>query len=124
MLNVVEKKVQGRGRPSDISRVREFAFCDEIFEGGTALPVGTHYPDICLDLRQFLPLPRDLLRMTPVLPAEIEHCGRGPRVLLSCLPCSKDGMKVLSTHSVTLLADRLRIKRRVILRSECDSRTP
>jgi hypothetical protein len=66
MLSVVEKKVRGRGRPSDkLYGVREFAFCDEIFEGGAAL---RHGADICLDLRQLLP--KDLLRMTPVFPAE------------------------------------------------------
>jgi hypothetical protein len=66
VLCVVEKKVQGRGRPSDkLYGVREFAFCDEIFEGGWR----RHLPH----LRQLLP--KDLLRTT-LFSAEVEHCGR------------------------------------------------
>jgi hypothetical protein len=84
----VEKKVQGRGRPGDeLYGVREFAFCDEIFEGGQRW---AHGADMCVDLRQLLH--NDLLHMTPFFPTKVEHRGRGPQGLVVPCPCLKDGM--------------------------------
>jgi hypothetical protein len=83
----VEKKVQGRDRPGDeLYGVREYAFCDEIFEGGQRWAHGT---DMCVNLRQLLH--KDLLRMTP-FPTKVEHRRRRPQDLVVPSPCSKDGV--------------------------------